>query len=150
MEWRAVVLGTTGTTYKCYQAIEMPTGRPGGVAGYPRACYYRSISWVRVPPSAYSYKFVGAFSCAQIDSRKARKRELATFDESRRAVEMLSPMRDNSWRNVPGGRRDDTWVHSLFRSWKGTVRPKKKKKMHWQREKRKGQRNKWKKKTKKN
>ena len=36
------------------------TGRPGGVAGCPRACYV-SISWVRVPPSAYSYKFVGTF-----------------------------------------------------------------------------------------
>ena len=33
------------------------------------------------PPSAYSYKFVGTFSCAQIDLRKARERELATRDE---------------------------------------------------------------------
>ena len=49
-----------------------------------------------VPPSAYSYKFVWTFSCAQIDSRKARKRELATFDESRRAVGMLNPMRDKN------------------------------------------------------
>ena len=71
------------------------TGRPGGVAGCPRACYV-SISWVRVPPSAYSYKFVGTFSCAQIDSQKARKLELATFDESRRAVGMLNPMRDQN------------------------------------------------------
>ena len=31
---------------------------------------------------------------AQIDSRKARERELATFDENRRAVGMLNPMRD--------------------------------------------------------
>ena len=29
----------------------------------------------------HSYKFVGSFSCAQIDLRKARERELATFDE---------------------------------------------------------------------
>ena len=29
----------------------------------------------------YSYKFVGTFSCAQIDLRKARERELATLDE---------------------------------------------------------------------
>ena len=43
---------------------------------------YRSVSWVRIPPSAYSYKFVGTFSCAQIDLRKTRKRELATLDET--------------------------------------------------------------------
>ena len=49
------------------------TGRPGGVAGYPRACY-KSISWIRVPPSAYWYELVGTFSCAHIDSRKARRR----------------------------------------------------------------------------
>ena len=40
------------------------TGRPGGVSGYLRA-WYRSVSCVRVPPSAYVYKFVGTFSCAQ-------------------------------------------------------------------------------------
>ena len=34
------------------------------------------------PPSAYSYKFVGTYSCAQIDFRKARERELATLDET--------------------------------------------------------------------
>ena len=95
------------------------TGRPGGVAGCPRACCYRSISWVRAPPTAYAYKFVGTVSCAQIDSRKTRKREIAFFDESRRAVGMLNPMRDENWRHVPGGRRDDTWDHSLLsRSWK--------------------------------
>ena len=55
-------------------------GRPGGVSGYPRA-WYRSVSRVRAPPSAYSYKFVGTFSCAQIDLRKARERELAILDE---------------------------------------------------------------------
>ena len=49
------------------------TGRPGGVSGYPRA-WYRSVSGVRAPPSAYSYKFVGTFSCGQIDLRKARER----------------------------------------------------------------------------
>ena len=40
------------------------TGRPGGVPGYPRA-WDRLVSWVRAPPSAYSYKFVGTFSCGQ-------------------------------------------------------------------------------------
>ena len=32
-------------------------------------------------PSAYLHKFVGTFSCAQIDLRKARERELATLHE---------------------------------------------------------------------
>ena len=54
-------------------------GRPGGVSGYPRA-WYRSVSCVRALPSTYSNKFVGTFSCAQIDLRKARERELATLD----------------------------------------------------------------------
>ena len=34
---------------------------------------------------------MGTFSCARIDSRKARERELATTDENRRAVGMLNP-----------------------------------------------------------
>ena len=38
--------------------------------------------------------FVGTFSCAQIDLRKARERELATLDENRRAVGLLTSMRD--------------------------------------------------------
>ena len=56
------------------------SGRPGGVSGYPRA-WYRSVSWVQTPPSAYSDKFVGTFSCAQVDLRKAREREFAKLDE---------------------------------------------------------------------
>ena len=53
----------------------------------PMLPYHRSVSLVRAPPSAYSYKFVRTFSCAQIDLRKARERELATLDEkNRRAV----------------------------------------------------------------
>ena len=55
-------------------------GRPGGVSGYPRA-WYTSVSRVRAPPSAYSYKFVGTLSCAQIDLRKAREREIETLDD---------------------------------------------------------------------
>ena len=43
------------------------------------------------------------FSRAQIDSVKARKRELPTLEESRRAVGMLNPMRDKKLRHVPGG-----------------------------------------------
>ena len=47
-------------------------------SGCPRAWY---TSFREFEPSAYSYKFVGTFSCAQIDLRKARERELATLDE---------------------------------------------------------------------
>ena len=39
------------------------------------------------PRGAYSYNFVGTFSCAQIDSRKMRERELAAFDENRQEWE---------------------------------------------------------------
>ena len=34
----------------------------------------------------------------KIDQRKARERELATFDENRQAVGMLNPMRDKTHR----------------------------------------------------
>ena len=37
---------------------------------------------------------VGIFLAKKNDWRKARERELATFDENRRAVGMLNPMRD--------------------------------------------------------
>ena len=65
-------------------------GRPGGVSGYPRA-WYRSVSRVRIPPSAYSYKFVGIFSGAQIDLRKTRERELATRDEKSTSSGIAEP-----------------------------------------------------------
>ena len=67
---------------------------------------------------------VGTFSCAQMDSLKERNRELATFDESRRAAGVQNPMRDKNGRHAPGGRRDDTWDHILSRSWKVKVTPK--------------------------
>ena len=67
------------------------TGRPGGVSGCYRRAWYRSVSWVRAPPSAYSYKFVGAFSCGQIDLRKARQRELATLDEQSTSSGIAEP-----------------------------------------------------------
>ena len=66
------------------------TGRPGGVSGYPRA-WYRSVSLVRIPPGAYSYKIVGTFSRAQIDLRKARERELATLDEKSTSSRIAEP-----------------------------------------------------------
>ena len=59
---------------------------------------YRTISRVRAPPSAYILvKFEETCSCAQIDSRKARgERKLATFDQNRRAVGMLKPVRNKN------------------------------------------------------
>ena len=42
-------------------------------------------------PSAYSYKFAGIFSCAQIDLRKARERELATLDEESASSGIAEP-----------------------------------------------------------
>ena len=57
-----------------------------------RLCQH--LSW----PS--SYVLVGTFSCVKKkkknDQRKAGERELATFDENRRAVGMLNPMRDKN------------------------------------------------------
>ena len=47
-----------------------------------------------------------AFSCKkEIDWRKARERELATFDENRRAVGMLNPMRDKKIKARTGGEK---------------------------------------------
>ena len=43
------------------------------------------------PPSAYSYKFVGTFSRAQIDLRKARERELTTLDEKSTSSGIAEP-----------------------------------------------------------
>ena len=43
------------------------------------------------PPSAYSYDFVGTFSCAQIVLRKARERELATLDEKSTSSGIAEP-----------------------------------------------------------
>ena len=51
----------------------------------------RSVSLDRAPPSAYSYKFVGPFSCAQIDMRKARERELATLVEKSTSSGVAEP-----------------------------------------------------------
>ena len=45
----------------------------------------------RAPPSAYSHTFVGTFSGAQIDLRKARERELATLDETSTSSGIAEP-----------------------------------------------------------
>ena len=41
--------------------------------------------------------------------------------KNRRAVGLLSPMRDKNCRQEPGGRTDDTCDHGLSRSWKVEV-----------------------------
>ena len=73
------------------------------------------------PPECiqYSYKFVGTFSCAQFDLRKAQERELATLDEKSTTKGLLNPMSEkkNEGKNR-GGRRDDTYDHGLSGSWK--------------------------------
>ena len=45
--------------------------------------------------------------------RKAQERELATFDENRRAVGMLNPMHDKNEGTAPGGIGDDTSDYGL-------------------------------------
>ena len=61
-----------------------------------------------------TYTLEDNFSCIKIDWQKARERELATFDENRRAVGMLNPVRDRNQSAGPG-RRDDTSDHGLSR-----------------------------------
>ena len=78
--------------------------RPVGVSGYPRACY-RSVFGVRAPPSTYSYKFVGTFSYAQIDLRKARERELATLDENSTSSGIAEPCARKQLKARTGGEK---------------------------------------------
>ena len=65
-------------------------GVPGGLVGGPRAYQdqFRGFKYHRVHARR------DFFLLKKIDWRKARERELATFDENRRAVGMLNPMRD--------------------------------------------------------
>ena len=66
------------------------------VAGFPRAPVVGQLREFESPRVHTRYEVVGTFFCAPIDSRKAQERELATFDENRRAVGMLNPMRDKN------------------------------------------------------
>ena len=52
----------------------------------------------------YTYVLVGTFSCTKDDQRKARERELASFDENRRAVGTLNPMRVKNEGTYRGGK----------------------------------------------
>ena len=74
-------------------------GVAGGLVGSQRAYQYqlRGFKYHRVHARR------AFFLHKKNDSRKARERELSTFDENRRAVGMLSPMGDKTQRHVPGG-----------------------------------------------
>ena len=50
-----------------------------------------------------TYVLVDALSSLKIFSRRTRERELATFDENRRAVRMLTPMRIKTEGTYRGG-----------------------------------------------
>ena len=52
----------------------------------------------------------------KIDWRKARERELATFDDNRRAMGMLKRVRDKNEGTYRGGRGDGTCDHGLSKT----------------------------------
>ena len=57
-----------------------------------------------------SNKFVGNFSCAQIDSRKARQRELATLDETSTSSGIAEPYARKKLKARTGGGEGTTPV----------------------------------------
>ena len=59
---------------------------------------------VESPPSAYSYQFVGAYTCAQTDLRKARERELATLDEQSTSSGIAEPYARKKLKARTGGK----------------------------------------------
>ena len=63
---------------------------------------FRKFEPPRVQPRINS---CGLFSCAQIDLRKARGRELATLDKKRRAVRLLNPVHDKKMKARTGGEK---------------------------------------------
>ena len=85
--------------------------RPRWLGRWP-ASLSRSISWVQVSPSTCS--LVAFSGKKELVWRKARERELATFDDNRRAMGMLNPMKKK--KRVPGGRRVDTCDHGFSTS----------------------------------
>ena len=72
------------------------------------------------PREVYSYKTMGTFSCAQIDLRKARERELATLDERSTSSGIPEPFARQKLKARTGW-KDDTCDHGLSRSWKVKV-----------------------------
>ena len=83
-------------------------GVPVGLVGGPRPYQdqFRRFKSRRVHARR------GFFLHKQIDQRKARDREVATFDENRRAVGMLDPMRDKTEAR-PGGEKGRTCDNGL-------------------------------------
>ena len=58
-----------------------------------------------VDPGLTKCILVNSCFCLKIDWRKARKRELAIFDENRRAVGMLNPTRNKIIKARTGGEK---------------------------------------------
>ena len=71
--------------------------------------YLYSISKKQNRSTAVECMLARTFSCIKLDWRKARERELATFDETRQAEGKLNPMRDKKQRHVTG-RSNDTYL----------------------------------------
>ena len=71
------------------------TGRPGGVSGYPRA-WYRSVSRVRAPPSAYSINSLGLSLVHKLTCGKRKSVSWQHSMKNRRPVGLLNPMRDKN------------------------------------------------------
>ena len=87
-------------------------GRPGGISGYRRA-WYRSVAWVRIPPSAHSYKFVGTFLALKLTCGKSER--LATIDEKSTSSGIAKPYARWKLKARSGG-GGDTCDHGLSRS----------------------------------
>ena len=85
-------------------------GVPGDLVGGPRAYQDQYLGFM-----SHRVYARDIFLQRKVDKRKARERELATFDENRRAVGMLNPMRYKKEGHVPGGKREDTCDHGLSR-----------------------------------
>ena len=81
--------------------LELQRRRPRWL-GRLSLCLQKPCSQVQLSPTAV-YMLVRSFSCMKIVWRIARERDLATFDENRRAVEMLNPTRDKNQGTLTGG-----------------------------------------------
>ena len=53
-----------------------------------------------------------------MDAQKAGERELEKYDETRRSLGMLGPLRDKNEVTSLGGGRDNTCDRGLSRSWR--------------------------------
>ena len=80
----------------------IPAGVPGGLVGRPRACQHQFRGFKSHRVHARSWLFLAK---KKNDWRKARDRELATFDENRRAVGMLNSMRYKTTKARTGGKK---------------------------------------------